>query len=237
MLWHLSSRRLCTVHRLAECLPVCHFHRQFQTIFFAASAERLDDVSPELLNSLVWSLARLQLAPTDLWWQNLVQAAASVEKSFSHSQLASLIHSVALWAEPGGIAPRDVQVFIDLLLVEADLQLSVMQPAELTTIVWSLGSLAAAAKLHPDWEIQTRLLAAVQSQLPRLNPSQLSSLCWGLAKLDQKLSEGFAEALFMEVQAQMQVDDGCWAACDCTQCGPPCPIACFFACRTCQLVA
>eukprot|EP00878_Enallax_costatus_P013773 GHUV01014404.1.p1 GENE.GHUV01014404.1~~GHUV01014404.1.p1 ORF type:complete len:299 (+),score=36.23 GHUV01014404.1:388-1284(+) len=79
-----------------------------------------------------------------------------------------------------------------------------MQPAELTTIVWSLGSLTAAAKLVPDWEIQARLLAAVQSQLPRLNPSQLSSLCWGLAKLDQELPEGFAEALFMEVQAQMQ---------------------------------
>lgn len=183
-------------------MPVC---RQFQTVLFQSSAERLDDVSPELLNNLVWSLARLQLAPSYLWWRSLVQAAATIEKPFSHSQLATLIHSVSLWAEPGGIAPRDVQVFIDLLLVEVDVQLSVMQPAELTTIVWSLGSLTAAEKLVPNWEIQARLLEAVQSQLPRLSPSQLSSLCWGLAKLDHDLPEGFAEALLMEVQAQMQV--------------------------------
>lgn len=180
-------------------------------IFFRSSAERLDDVSPELLTTLVWSLARLQLPPTYLWWRSLVTATATIEKSFSHSQLASLIHSMSLWAEPGGIAARDVQILVDLLLVEVDVQLALMQPAELTTILWSLGSLKASGKFIVDWEVQANLLGAVQSQLPRLSPGQLSSLCWGLAKLDHDLDEAFAEALLLEIQAQIQV--GYWTTC------------------------
>lgn len=154
----------------------------------------------------MWALARLQLAPSYLWWRSLITATATaaVERAFSHSQLASLVHSVALWAEPGGIHARDVQRLIDLLLVEVDSQLSVMQPAELTTIVWSLGSLTSSGKLIPDWELQYGLLAAIQGQLPRLSPTQLASLCWGLAKLEHELPEGFAEALLLEVQAQVQ---------------------------------
>jgi hypothetical protein len=173
-------------------------------VFFSSTASRLDDVSPELLTNLSWSLARLQLQPSFLWWRSLVNATAGIEKAFSHGQLASLIHSVALWAEPGGIHMRDVQRLVDLLLVEVDCQLAVMQPGELTTILWSLGSLNFAGKYVPDSEVQDALLDAVQGQLPRLNPGQLASLCWGLAKLQHRLPEGFAEALLLEVQAQVQ---------------------------------
>ncbi|WIA37136.1 hypothetical protein OEZ86_014099 [Tetradesmus obliquus] len=178
--------------------------RTFQAVFFSSTASRLDDVSPELLTHLAWSLSRLQLQPSYLWWRSLVNATAGIEKAFSHGQLASLIHSVALWAEPGGIHMRDVQRLVDLLLVEVDCQLAVMQPGELTTILWSLGSLNFAGKYVPDCEVQDALLAAIQGQLPRLNPGQLASLCWGLAKLQHPLPEGFAEALLLEVQAQVQ---------------------------------
>jgi hypothetical protein len=47
------------------------------------------------------------------------------------------------------------------------------------------------------------VLGAVQGQLPRWNPGQIASLCWGLAKLDQGLPQGFAEVLLLEIQAQM----------------------------------
>jgi hypothetical protein len=99
---------------------------------------------------------------------------------------------------------RDVQRLVDLLLVEVDCQLAVMQPGELTTILWSLGSMNFAGKYAPDCEVQDALLDAIQGQLPRLNPGQLASLCWGLAKLQHQLPEGFAEALLLEVQAQVR---------------------------------
>lgn len=177
--------------------------RQLQATFFSATAERLDDISPELLTHLVWSLSRLKLSPSFVWWRSLVTATASVEKPFSHAQLASLVHSVALWAEPGGIAAQDVQRFVDMLLVEIHEHLTVLQPAELTIVVWSLGSLVAARKLHADHQLLDEVLAAIQGQLPRLSPTQCSNLCWGLAKLGHRLSDGFAEALLLEVQAQL----------------------------------
>lgn len=171
--------------------------------FFSATAERLDDISPELLTHLVWSLSRLKLGLSHLWWRSLVRATASVEKPFSHAQLASLVHSVALWAEPGGIAAEDVQQLIDMLLVEIHEHLGLLQPAELTNVVWSLGSLVAASKLRPDHEFHDEVLATIQGQLPRLSPVQCSSLCWGLAKLSHRLTDSFAEALLLEVQAQL----------------------------------
>lgn len=177
--------------------------RRFQTTFFTATAERLDDVSPELLTHLVWSLGRLKFAPSYMWWRSLITATASIEKPFSHAQLASLVHSIALWAEPGAIAAHDVQRLIDLLLVEIHEQLGVLQPVELTTIVWSLGSLIAARKLRPDHDLLDELLSAIHGQLPRLSHVQISNLCWGLAKLDHRLPDGFAEALLLEVQAQL----------------------------------
>jgi hypothetical protein len=187
-----------TLHAPAPC--DC---RQLQATFFSATVERLDDISPELLTHLVWSLSRLQLSPSAVWWRSLVTATASVEKPFSHAQLASLVHSVALWAEPGGIAAQDVQRLVDMLLVEIHEHLAVLQPAELTIVVWSLGSLVAARKLRPDHQLLDEVLAAIQGQLPRLSPTQCSNLCWGLAKLGHRLSDSFAEALLLEVQAQL----------------------------------
>lgn len=198
----LSCAFCCFCIALLPCGSVLSC-RHFQATFFAATAERLDDVSPELLTHLVWSLGRLRFSPSHMWWRSLVCAAAGIEKPFSHAQLASLIHSVALWAEPGGIAAQDVQCFVDLLLVEIDEHLGVLQPAELTTVVWALGSLAAAGKFTADAQLQSDLLSAVQDQLPRLSPLQCSNLCWGLAKLNHHLPDGFAEALLLEVQAQL----------------------------------
>jgi hypothetical protein len=187
-----------------RCCCLCVVgNRHFQTTFLSATAERLDDVSPELLTHLVWSLSRLKLYPSYIWWRSLVRATASIEKPFSHAQLASLVHSVALWAEPCGIAAQDAQWFVDMLLVEIHDQLGLLQPAELTTVVWSLGSLVAARKLQPDHALYDELLEAIQGQLPRLNPVQCSNLCWGLAKLNHKFSRGFADALLLEVQAQL----------------------------------
>ncbi|KAF6264801.1 hypothetical protein COO60DRAFT_1482673 [Scenedesmus sp. NREL 46B-D3] len=193
------------VNALAALVRLRHAPgRAFQAVLFSSTASRLDDVSPEVLTNLAWSLARLQLQPSYLWWRSLVSATAGIDKAFSHGQLASLIHSVALWAEPGGIHLRDVQRLVDLLLVQVERQLALMQPGELTTILWSLGSLSFGGKYVPERQVQDALLDAIQGQLPRLNPGQLASLCWGLAKLQHRLPEGFAEALLLEVQAQVQ---------------------------------
>lgn len=187
------------------CAPPClsTLRRQFQATFFSATAERLDDISPELLTHLVWSLSRLQLSPPFLWWRSLISATASIEKPFSQAQLASLVHSVALWAGPCGIAPQDVQRFVDMLLVEIHKHLGLLQPSELTMVVWSLGCLVSAQKLQPDAGLLDEIVQAIQGQLPRLSPQQCSSLCWGLAKLNHRLTDGFAEALLLEVQAQL----------------------------------
>lgn len=191
---------LVHVISVGAVLSMC---RQFQMTFFSATAERLDDISPELLTHLVWSLSRLKLSPSFMWWRSLVTATASIEKPFSHAQLASLVHSVALWAEPCGIAAQDVQRFVDMLLVEIHEHLGLLQPAELTIVVWSLGSLVSARKLQPDHDLHDEILSAIQGQLPRLNPIQCSNLCWGLAKLNHRLTDSFAEALLLEVQAQL----------------------------------
>jgi hypothetical protein len=183
-------------------------YRQFQAAFFTASAGRLDDVSPELLTHLVSSLAHLRCAPTPVWWASLAAATATagVEKPFSAGQLASLLHSLALWAEPARLSPSQVQAFADQLLrCLAGGQLSLLQPAELSRIAAALGSLAGAGRLNLAPELQHELLVAIQGQLPRLNPGQLASLCAGLAKLHEQtgLPQGVADALLLEVQAQL----------------------------------
>jgi hypothetical protein len=87
------------------------------------------------------------------------------------------------------------------LVDAATLQLHIMHPAEISSILCALGRLG----FNPPSACLSAFLSNLQEQLPRLTPSQLSSLSCAVAKLPTRsVSPSFVRTLEMELAAQMQ---------------------------------
>ncbi|KAG2498495.1 hypothetical protein HYH03_003746 [Edaphochlamys debaryana] len=161
----------------------------------AAAAARLPEANAQELSNMAWSLAVLQLRPSDAWQEAFAAAAAARLPSFAARDLAQCLYGAAKLRLPFRTAPPGsaTAAWLSAALAAAPRLLGSSSGQDLCNVSWALVQMGVP--VAPDSPLALAFARRLETLAGGAEPSQLALGVWALGKWRVRLTGPQLQAL------------------------------------------